>query len=93
MPVGKRAKDNVPFSEQTVDLQTGDVVYMLTDGYCDQFGGAKQKKFTYRKLKEMLLQISDKSVKEQNDHLTLAFERWKGTLEQVDDVLIIGVKI
>ena len=93
MPVGKHAKDNIPFTEQTVELKSGDVVYTLTDGYCDQFGGPRAKKFTYRKLKEILLKISSDSAKDQNVFLTKTFENWKGTLEQVDDVLIIGVKI
>ena len=93
MPVGKHAKDTIPFSEKTIDLLPGDMVYALTDGYPDQFGGPKQKKYTYRKLKEMLVKISTQSTKEQQEHLHHSFSTWKGTLEQVDDVLIIGVKI
>jgi len=93
MPVGKHAKDNIPFSEQAFDLKPGDVVYTLTDGYCDQFGGPRAKKFTYRKLKEILLNIHIQASKEQKDQLTNTFEGWRGTLEQVDDVLIIGVKV
>jgi ligand-binding sensor domain-containing protein/serine phosphatase RsbU (regulator of sigma subunit) len=93
MPVGKHAKDNIPFTERTIDLLPGDVVYALTDGYPDQFGGPKQKKYTYRKLKEMLVKVSSKSAKEQKDYIHESFSNWKGGLEQVDDVLIIGVKI
>ncbi|MCE3228731.1 MAG: rsbU 7 [Bacteroidetes bacterium] len=93
MPVGKHSKDNVPFSEQVFELQAGDVVYTLTDGFCDQFGGPKQKKFTYKKLKEILLQIATNETKAQKVYLKKTFDDWRGTLEQVDDVLIIGVKI
>ncbi|MCW3077213.1 MAG: rsbU 7 [Bacteroidetes bacterium] len=93
MPVGKHAKDNVPFTEKIIDLKSGDVVYTLTDGYCDQFGGPRQKKFTYKRLKEILAKISAQSPKEQKAVLQKTFEEWRGTQEQVDDVLIIGVMI
>ncbi len=93
MPVGKHAKDDVPFSEQEVELKAGDVVYTLTDGLPDQFGGHKQKKYTYRKLKELLIKISAESVNDQKVALHESFTTWKGTLEQVDDVLLIGVKV
>lgn len=93
MPVGKHSRDNIAFTEQTFDLLPGDMVYALTDGFCDQFGGPRQKKFTYRRLKEILVDISQQSPKEQKAFLLRTFEKWRGTQEQVDDVLIIGVKI
>jgi serine phosphatase RsbU (regulator of sigma subunit) len=93
MPVGKHARDTVPFTEQTFDLEAGDVVYTLTDGFCDQFGGPKQKKFTYKRLKDILLKISGDQTKDQKNYLMRTFNDWRGTQEQVDDVLIIGVKI
>lgn len=93
MPVGKHAKDNVPFTEHIFDLKEGDVIYTLTDGYCDQFGGPGQKKFTSRRLKEILGRISDNSSKMQKEYLEKAFDDWRGANEQVDDVLIIGVKV
>ncbi len=93
MPVGKHAKDNIPFTEKHFDLEAGDVVYTLTDGFCDQFGGPKAKKFTYKRLKEILVSISAKSVTEQKAVLHKTFNDWRGTQEQVDDVLIIGVKV
>jgi ligand-binding sensor domain-containing protein/serine phosphatase RsbU (regulator of sigma subunit) len=93
MPVGKHTRDGIPFTEIELDVVPGDVVYALTDGFCDQFGGPKQKKYTYSRLKEELLKIYTKESKDQKEHLDLCFESWKGNLEQVDDVLIIGVKV
>ncbi len=93
MPVGKHEKDSVSFTSHVFDLQKGDVVYALTDGYPDQFGGPKGKKFTYKRLKELLIENSAKSVAEQKEILNKNMQSWKGTLEQVDDILLIGVKI
>jgi ligand-binding sensor domain-containing protein/serine phosphatase RsbU (regulator of sigma subunit) len=93
MPVGKHAHDNVPFNEQTIQLQEGDLVYTLTDGYSDQFGGPKQKKYTNRRLKELLLSIALKDQKAQKASLEQSFDNWRDTNEQVDDVLIIGVSV
>lgn len=93
MPVGKHDKDKIPFSQNTVQLQTGDVVYALTDGLPDQFGGPKGKKFMYKQLKEMLLSISQKPMREQKEILESTLNLWKGSLEQVDDITLIGVRI
>ncbi|MES2762330.1 MAG: tetratricopeptide repeat protein [Bacteroidota bacterium] len=93
MPIGKHDKDAVPFKQTQVELQKGDVVYAFTDGYADQFGGAKGKKFKYKQLEELLLSIQDKPMIQQHDALDEAFEKWKGNLEQVDDVCVIGVRI
>jgi serine phosphatase RsbU (regulator of sigma subunit) len=93
MPVGKHAKDNISFTEQTIDILPGDTIYALTDGMPDQFGGPRAKKFTYKRLKEILMSIYSQNGKEQKEELEKTFKEWKGTLEQVDDVLIIGVKI
>jgi ligand-binding sensor domain-containing protein/serine phosphatase RsbU (regulator of sigma subunit) len=93
MPVGKHIKDSIPFTESVFNLQTNDIVFTLTDGFADQFGGPKQKKYTYKKLKELLLKIYELPVNEQQIKLKNEFIHWKGTEEQVDDVLLIGVKI
>jgi len=93
MPVGKHAKDNVPFTETTVEIKSGDMIYTLTDGMPDQFGGERQKKFTYKRLKDILIEIHYNTSKEQKDYLSKTFYAWRGGLEQVDDVLIIGVKV
>jgi serine phosphatase RsbU (regulator of sigma subunit) len=93
MPVGKHHHDQVPFSQTEVELQKGDIVYTFTDGYPDQFGGEKGKKFKYKSLKKLLIEFSKMPMKEQGQALSKHFEAWKGDLEQLDDVCIIGVKI
>jgi serine phosphatase RsbU (regulator of sigma subunit) len=93
MPVGKHDKDIVLFSQHEFDLQSGDMVYTLTDGFPDQFGGAKGKKFKYKQLEELLISISHESMEIQKQKLEEVFENWKGNLEQVDDVCVIGVRI
>lgn len=92
MPVGVgERKEN--FTLYTIDAKPGDVLYLYTDGYADQFGGPKGKKFKYKQLNELLLAIHGKTVTEQHSELKNAFENWKGDLEQVDDVCVIGIKI
>ncbi|HEY6159839.1 MAG TPA: PP2C family protein-serine/threonine phosphatase [Bacteroidia bacterium] len=93
MPVGKSPKEDQPFTTHSLELKKGDVFYCLTDGYPDQFGGDKGKKFKYKQLEEKLLSICDKPMEEQKRILDDTFESWKGNLEQVDDVLIIGLRI
>ena len=82
-----------PFVTHTVELQKNDSIYIFTDGYQDQFGGEKGKKFKAAKLKALLLSIQEKTMEEQKIIINKTFELWKGTLEQVDDVCIIGVRI
>lgn len=93
MPVGKYGDDLNSFSLQAINLQKGDIIYTFTDGYADQFGGAKGKKFKYKQLKEKILSIHRLTMEEQKEILSETFEAWKGNLEQVDDVLVIGLRI
>jgi ligand-binding sensor domain-containing protein/serine phosphatase RsbU (regulator of sigma subunit) len=93
MPVGKHDKDTIPFTKHSVNLQTGDMIFTLTDGVPDQFGGPKGKKYTYRKLKELLINNSDKSLGEQKKVLQKSVDVWKRDLEQVDDMLLIGIRL
>ncbi len=93
MPVGKYNDESKPFTLQTIDLQKGDTIYTFTDGYADQFGGPKGKKFKYKQLQDMLLAASDLPLDTQKEQLNSAFEKWKGDLEQVDDVCVIGIRI
>jgi serine phosphatase RsbU (regulator of sigma subunit) len=92
MPVGKGEKD-MPFSLYSVDVKEKGRLYLFTDGYADQFGGPKGKKFKYKQLEEILLRSSAMTIKEQSRFLYQEFDEWKGALEQVDDVLMIGIEI
>lgn len=93
MPVGKHDKQNIPFTLHEIELQKGDVVYNLTDGFPDQFGGEKGKKFMRKKLRELLSKIAHLSMNEQKQLLEKTFADWVGGLEQVDDVTVIGVRV
>ena len=81
------------FTNHTIQLQKDDCIYIYTDGYADQFGGPKGKKFKYNQFKDLLINSADLPIEEQYNVLNKAFMDWKGSQEQVDDVLVIGVKI
>lgn len=91
-PIGKYAEPR-PFTTHNVQLQEGDSVYVFTDGYQDQFGGPKGKKFKAAQMKEILLAIQDKTMEEQKTIMYNKIEEWKGITEQIDDICLIGVKI
>lgn len=93
MPVGMHHGEEKAFTAHTLGLRKGDIVYTFTDGYADQFGGPSGKKFKYKALKELLLSIQQKTMEEQKIVLNSTFEKWRGNLEQVDDVLVIGIRI
>jgi serine phosphatase RsbU (regulator of sigma subunit) len=93
MPVGKHERDSFPFNQLLIDLLPEDMVYALTDGYPDQFGGPKGKKFMYKQLKDLLINISTKPINEQKEILSKCLLDWKGSAEQVDDITIIGFRI
>ncbi len=93
MPVGISEKSIAPFTNHTIDIQKGDLFYMFTDGFADQFGGPRKKKFRVGNLRELLLDIHEKEMTEQKRILYETFINWKGTQPQVDDVLSIGIKI
>jgi tetratricopeptide (TPR) repeat protein len=93
MPVGKHEKEHEPFTLHTIQLQKGDVIYTLTDGFQDQFGGEKVKKYMLKNVKNLLLQIAHLPMHEQEQKLAEEFNAWKGSNEQIDDVCVIGVKI
>ncbi|HNS11069.1 MAG TPA: cyclic nucleotide-binding domain-containing protein [Bacteroidia bacterium] len=81
------------FTSHKIQLYTDDTFYIFSDGYADQFGGDKGKKLMTKKFKELLLSIRSKYMTEQQDYLENYFREWKGTEEQVDDVLVIGIRI
>lgn len=81
------------FTSTKIALQKDDVLFIFTDGYADQFGGDTGKKFMSKNLKDLLVSISHLTCKEQEEKIATAFMDWKKTYEQVDDVLLIGIKI
>jgi serine phosphatase RsbU (regulator of sigma subunit) len=93
MPVGKHDKQNEPFIKQSIQLLKGDIIYTLTDGFPDQFGGEKGKKFMSKNLKELLQKNSHLPMQTQKELLQTSFQNWVGVQEQVDDVTVIGIKI
>ncbi|MBI2967003.1 MAG: tetratricopeptide repeat protein [Bacteroidetes bacterium] len=92
-PVGIYEGEIKPFALQEVELQKGDMLYAFSDGYEDQLGGEKQKKFKSDKLKNLLVSISDKNTEDQKRLLEKTFREWKGENEQTDDVTLIGIRI
>lgn len=83
---------NTDFTDNYISLKEDDFIFIFSDGYADQFGGDKGKKFKYNKFKNLLLNIYDKPSKEQIDTLNYIFLDWKKELDQIDDVMIMGFK-
>lgn len=81
-----------PYTNNEIGLQKGDVIYMFSDGFADQFGGDKGKKYRSAHMKEFLLSMQGDSMEKQKDKLYNEFTAWKGNNEQVDDVLVIGIR-
>jgi len=93
LSIGGHSHEGKKFTDNSVALEEGDCIYMFTDGYSDQFGGTSRKKFMSKNLKNLLLEIHQKPFDEQKTILLERFNKWRGVLEQVDDVLVIGIKI
>jgi serine phosphatase RsbU (regulator of sigma subunit) len=93
MPIGSYVTDSQKFTLTQYKLQPNDVIYLSSDGYPDQFGGKNGKKFKYRQMEELLTTHSEKPMAQQKEILDTSFTTWKGELEQIDDVLLIGIKV
>lgn len=93
IPIGIHEFCNEPYSTQKMDLQIGDEIYLFTDGFADQFGGKNLKKMKYSRFKQILLETQPIPFDQKEWALTEAFNNWKGTQEQIDDVLVIGFRI
>ncbi len=87
------ADDQSPFTNHTIPVQKNDVLYLFTDGFCDQFGGVEGKKYKQAQLQQLLTRIATLPMKEQHRLLMEELENWRGALEQVDDILVVGVRI
>ena len=92
-PIGAYDDNNhLKFNNVEFELLDGDTIYSFSDGFPDQFGGPKGKKFMYGKFKKLLIEIQAKNMDQQHQELEKSFTSWMGDIEQVDDVLVIGVK-
>jgi len=91
-PIGSFELEGHDFTDHRINLQAGDMVYIFSDGYADQFGGPKGKKFLYKRFRELLMEISKYPTAEQQRMLEEAFRGWRGTHEQVDDILVMGMR-
>jgi serine phosphatase RsbU (regulator of sigma subunit) len=92
-PLGLVTKKEISFEKETIQLQSGDTFYILTDGYCDQFGGAEDDKYLDSNFESFLLKIQSQKMSEQAMSLEKEMNDWKGDRPQIDDMLVIGVRI
>jgi serine phosphatase RsbU (regulator of sigma subunit) len=81
------------FTEHEIDMQPMDMVYIFSDGYCDQFGEETNKKFSTRRFKELVVKNSDLPMMDQHENLISTLWQWKGEEKQIDDILVIGIQI
>ena len=93
MPIGRYTNEMKNFSKQQFQLESNDLVVSFTDGYADQFGGEKGKKFRYKQFEELLTENSLSPTSEIHKAMDTAFEKWKGHYDQIDDVCVIGIRI
>jgi serine phosphatase RsbU (regulator of sigma subunit)/HAMP domain-containing protein len=93
MSIGSFVADDLnKYQNHSIQLNKGDTLYITTDGYCDQFGGPKGKKFMAARFRDLLVEIQKNSMEEQRDLLNRTIEEWRNREEQVDDILVIGVR-
>lgn len=92
-PVGEYVGDVLPFTLLEHDCEDGDMIYIFSDGYADQFGGPNGKKLKYKQLRDTLCEVASLNCQDQQRILNDRFLEWKGSHEQVDDVLVIGIRI
>lgn len=93
-PIGNlRIDEQHKFTNHIIKLEKGDTLYIFSDGYADQFGGADGKKLKYGAFKKMLINAQHMDMTEQGIYLNKAFEQWKGNFDQVDDILVIGTRL
>jgi serine phosphatase RsbU (regulator of sigma subunit) len=93
MPIGYYDDSGKRFSNHEIATMPGDIIYMFSDGYADQFGGLNNKKFKYSSLKSLIIENCKKPLKEQKKILESRFFDWRGSHSQTDDVLVMGIKL
>ncbi len=93
MPIGLHDHADIPFTKKEIQSEKNDMMYIFSDGFADQFGGEKGKKYTYKRFKHFLLSIHKKPMEEQKKLLRQEIIDWQGEEEQIDDHIIIGIRI
>jgi serine phosphatase RsbU (regulator of sigma subunit)/Tfp pilus assembly protein PilF len=93
MPIGSYEGPHTSFRQETRTLNKGDMMYLVSDGFADQFGGPKGKKFKYRQLESLLPEIATAPAEDQKAKLERIFKDWMGSMDQVDDVTVLGIRI
>ena len=93
MPIGIYEQEPAPFTTQHLKLKEGDSIYLFSDGYVDQLGGPNRKTFRVVNFRKLLLEIQDRSMEEQKSILVKTLADWQGSVEQIDDVLVLGFRI
>jgi len=93
MPIGIYVREKDSFTNNELELQKGDTFYIFSDGYSDQFGGPSGGKFKSKPFKELLGSIQDRSMKDQREILNTHIDDWRGAIDQVDDIIVLGVRI
>jgi len=92
-PIGSESEMNSNFTNHIIPIESGDLLYLFTDGFADQFGGSRGKKFLYKPFKQLLLDVSALPMQEQKKAIYKSLKAWMGSLEQVDDVCVIGIRL
>jgi serine phosphatase RsbU (regulator of sigma subunit) len=93
MPIGIYMGNDRPFTNKEMIMEPGDTIYLFTDGYADQFGGEQGKKFTKKRFKDALVKLGNEPLYSQKHTLDKTLQNWSGNEQQVDDVLVIGIRI
>jgi serine phosphatase RsbU (regulator of sigma subunit)/streptogramin lyase len=92
MPIGVYDDEINPFTSKEMQLEANDIIYMFSDGYVDQIGGPNRKTFRSRKFKQLLVEIHQKPLEEQKEILEREYEKWRGDIEQIDDIMVMGIR-
>jgi len=93
MPIGIYEQETVPFTSHSIKLEKDDAIYLFSDGYVDQLGGPLRKTFRVVNFRKLLLEIQDRTMDEQKAVLVEKITAWQGEVEQIDDVLVMGIRI
>ena len=92
LPVGFLKTELEPYTHHELQLEKGDTIYIFSDGYKDQFGGPKLKRFMQHRFNQLVLSNQDKSMEEQKSILETTMNEWIGEEDQIDDMLVMGVR-